>query len=118
MGFAGAVQMVAAGGFPMPTLFTVLAIVFELGGGLMLLTGFHARLGAWMLIVLTVIATVAYHMNLGDQMTQIMFLKNVAIVGGLLLVTQVGAGGYSLAAWNTKLCIGCKKCPDCSVENA
>ncbi len=112
-GFAGAEQMVAMGGFPMPTVFTVLAIIFELGGGLMLLSGFHTRLGAWMLIILTVIATVAYHTDFSQQMTQIMFLKNVAIIGGLLLVAKVGAGAYGLSHWDRKICMAGEMCPDC-----
>jgi putative oxidoreductase len=116
-GFEGAVQMVAGAGFPMPTLMTALAVIFELGGGLMLLLGFHARMAAWMLIVFTAIATAAFHMDFSQQMNTIMFLKNVSIIGGLLYVTAVGAGKWSLAHWDTKLCMGGDKCPDCKAAN-
>lgn len=116
-GFEGAVQMVAGAGFPMPTLMTALAVIFELGGGLMLLLGFHARMAAWMLIVFTAIATAAFHMDFSQQMNTIMFLKNVSIIGGLLYVTAVGAGKWSLAHWDTKLCMGADKCPDCKAAN-
>ena len=114
--FEGTVQMVAGAGFPAPELMTVLAIIFELGGGLMLLLGFHARLAAWMLIAFTAIATVGYHMDFSQQMQMIMFLKNVAIIGGLLFVAAVGAGSWSLAAWDRKLCVGADMCPDCKAS--
>jgi putative oxidoreductase len=113
-GFAGAVGMVAAAGFPMPTVMTVLAIIFEFGGGVMLLLGFHARLAAWMLIVFTAIATLGYHMDWSNQMNMIMALKNLAIIGGLLYVAKIGAGGCSLAKHNTSVCMGSNMCPDCS----
>lgn len=115
-GFAGAVAMVAAAGFPMPQLMTVLAIVFELGGGLMLLTGFHVRLASRMLVVFTVIATLAYHTDFSQQVNMIMFLKNLAIIGGLLYVCKAGAGSWSLSKWDTKICMGGTMCPDCKVK--
>jgi putative oxidoreductase len=113
--FAGTEQYVASV-FPMAALFTVLAIIFEFGGGLMLMTGFHARLASWMLIVFTALATLGYHTNWSQPMQQIMFLKNVAIIGGLLYVSSMGAGKWSLAAWNTKCCMGGAMCPDCKTE--
>lgn len=113
-GFAATVPMVAAAGFPMPEVMTALAIIFELGGGLMLLTGFHARLGAWMLVVFTVIATLAYHTDFSQQMQMTMFLKNVAIIGGLFYVVSYGAGSrWSLSSWDKKVCMGGAMCPDC-----
>lgn len=114
-GFAGAEQMIAQGGFPMPALFTVLAIIFEFGGAILLITGFHARTAAWMLIVFTAIATLVYHNPAGGQMAALMFEKNLAIIGGLLYVAVAGAGKYSLAKWNRMYCKGGKMCPDCSV---
>lgn len=113
--FAGTEQYVATV-FPMAALFTVLAIIFELGGGLALVTGFHARLASWMLIVFTVLATLGYHTDLSQQMQQIMFLKNLAIIGGLLYVASMGAGKWSLSKWDTKLCMGGAMCPDCKVS--
>lgn len=118
-GFAAAEQMVAGAGFPAPAFFAVLAIIFEFGGGLLLLTGFHARLAAWMLIVFTAVATAAYHNPFsGDQLAMIMFLKNLAIIGGLLYVTAFGPGKWSLSKWNTKICKGGSMCPDCGVDTS
>lgn len=113
-GFGDAVTEVAQV-FPLPTLFTILAILFELGGGLMLVSGFHARVGAWALIIFTIMATLGYHMG-SDMMSHMQLLKNVSIIGGLLYVTAFGAGAYSLAAWNTKFCKGGNMCPDCKID--
>lgn len=101
--FSGTVAFVAAGGFPMPTVFAVLAIIFEVGGALMVLTGYHARMGAKALIIFTAIATGAYHNAFSDPTQQLMMLKNLSIIGGLLYIAAFGAGACSLH----------KKCGDC-----
>ena len=111
-GFAGTVGYVSAGGFPMPEVFAVLTIIIELGGGLMLLLGFHSRIAAKALIVFTVIATAVYHNVFADATQQVMLLKNLAIIGGLLYVAVFGPGCLSL----NKNC-GSSKCPDCKEEN-
>lgn len=67
---------------------TAAAIVLKLGGGIMLLLNYQTRLAASMLIVFTVAATLLYHTDWsGPQgaMQQTQFLKNLAIIGGLLL---------------------------------
>ena len=110
-GFDGTVAFVASAGFPMPEVLTVLAIIFELGGALMLIAGFHARLAAWMLIVFTAIATGAYHNAFADPSQQLMMLKNLSIIGGLLYVAAYGSGAWSIS----KNC-GQKWCPDCGSE--
>ena len=110
-GFAGTVGYVASGGFPMPEVFAVLTIIIELGGGLMLLLGFHSRIAAKALIVFTVIATAVYHNVFVDATQQVMLLKNLAIIGGLLYVTAFGPGCLSL----NKNC-GNANCPDCKAE--
>lgn len=114
--FAGTVSFVAAVGFPMPEVMTVLAIIFELGGAALLVLGLHARVAAWMLVVFTVIATAAYHNAFVDATQQLMMLKNIAITGGLLYVAAHGAGRLSLRKWDWK-CLGAKWCPDCKVAS-
>lgn len=89
-------QYMAAFGMPFTGFFLFAAIVQELVGALFLLTGYRARLGATILIIFTVVATLIFHTNLSDQMQQIMFLKNLAIIGGLLMVVQYGAGNVAL----------------------
>ena len=113
--FGGTTDMLGQMGLPLPMLLAILAIIFELGGGLMLVLGFHARTAAWMLIVFTAIATVLVHLH-PDMNNQIAILKNISIIGGLMYVTAYGSGMWSLSKWNTKCCMGGALCPDCKVE--
>lgn len=99
--FAGTAGYLAKLGFPAPEAMAVLAIIFELGGGILLIIGWQARWAAWALILFVVIATFAAH-RFWDfeaaqrtmQMNQ--FLKNLAIVGGLLMFVSFGPGSASV----------------------
>ncbi|MFZ5842882.1 MAG: DoxX family protein [Pseudomonadota bacterium] len=73
-----------------------LVILTELGGGLLLLVGFQARLAAFLLAGFSLISAVIFHYQPADQMQMIMFMKNLAIAGGLLLITQYGAGTFAI----------------------
>lgn len=73
-----------------------LVIVLELGGGLALMVGWQTRWIAAALAAFTLVAGVVFHNNFADQMQMIMFLKNLAISGGLLLLVVHGAGSLSL----------------------
>lgn len=92
----GTQQYMTANGMFWTGLFLVGAIALELGGGLSLLLGYKARIGAAALIVFLIPATLIFHTNLADQIQQIMFMKNLAILGGLLMVIQSGAGRIAL----------------------
>jgi putative oxidoreductase len=100
-GFAGTAGYLAKLGFPASEAMTVLAIAFELGGGLLLIIGWQTRWVAWALILFTVVATFAAHRFWdfeGGQRTMQMthFLKNFAIVGGLLMFACFGPGSASV----------------------
>jgi putative oxidoreductase len=75
-----------------------IALVVEVGGGLLLLLGYRTRLAALGLAIFSVAAAVGFHHNFADQNQMIHFLKNLAIAGGLLQVVTFGAGGFSLDA--------------------
>lgn len=112
MNFAGTSAFIGAAGLPIPQVFTALAIIFELGGGLMLLFGFKKRIAVSMLIIFTVLSTALFHIkNLTtDQLQMIMFLKNLAIVGGLMALY----GGCGSCHGGSHKCKeggeGCKNC--------
>jgi len=95
---AAIIGYIASAGLPFPTLGYVVALVVEIGGGLLLLAGFHARIVAAILGIFTIAAAVAFHHDFADQNQLIHFLKNVAITGGLLQVAAFGAGRFSLDA--------------------
>lgn len=72
-----------------------LVIALEIGGGLALLLGFQTRLVAFLLAGFCVISGFLFHSGV-DQLQQIIFMKNLAMAGGLLAFTVFGAGRLSL----------------------
>lgn len=102
-GFAGTVGYIGSKGLPMPELGAVIAIVVEAGGSLALIAGFGTRFAALALALFTLVATFFFH-NFwavpAEQvmMQQLLFYKNIAVVGGLLVLAAHGAGAWSLDA--------------------
>jgi putative oxidoreductase len=83
-------------GLPMPTVALILAVVTELGGGLLLIAGFRARVVAAVLALFSLATALSFHRNFGDQNQMIHFLKNVMMAGGLLQIVAFGAGAISI----------------------
>jgi putative oxidoreductase len=102
-GFAGISGYIASKGLPLPEVAAAIAIAAELGLGLMLLFGWKARWAAAGLAVFVAVITPIFHnfwaMPAAQQMMQQQaFFKNMAVVGGLLVIAAFGAGGWSLDA--------------------
>jgi putative oxidoreductase len=89
-------QYMAASGMPLVGLFFIGAVIFEIGGGLSLLLGFKARWGAWALVIFLIPTTLIFHTNFSEQMQLIQLMKNLAILGGLLMIATFGPGKISL----------------------
>ena len=104
IGFSTVAGYMTSKGLPMVDVLLVLTIIIELGGGVMLLLGWHARLAALTIALFLIPVTVIFHgyWNIEDaqqMMTQQrMFMKNMAIIGGLLCMTGLGSGKFSLKA--------------------
>jgi putative oxidoreductase len=102
-GFAGTAGYIASKGLPLPQLGVVIAIVVELGGALALIAGYQTRVVALVMAVFTVATGVIFH-NFWAlppeqvNLNQIMFMKNLSIAGGLLMMSAFGAGATSLDA--------------------
>ncbi|MCL4692635.1 MAG: DoxX family protein [Candidatus Hydrogenedentes bacterium] len=101
--FSGTTGYMASHGMPAAGFLLVMAILLELVGGLSVLTGFKARWGAVALIVFLIPATLIFHAFWSvepDQvrMQTINFMKNLAIMGGLLQIVAYGAGAFSIDA--------------------
>ncbi|WP_417067083.1 DoxX family protein [Niveibacterium terrae] len=102
-GFAGTVAYIASAGLPLPALGAVIALAVEILGSLALISGFGTRLAALVLAVFTLVASFFFHAFWAvpaDQqyVTQLLFFKNIAVVGGLLTLAAWGAGAWSLDA--------------------
>ncbi|MFZ6647912.1 DoxX family protein [Undibacterium sp. TJN25] len=93
---AGTIGYIASSGLPFATLGFIVAVIVEVGGGVLLVLGYKTRLVASVLALFTIAAGLAFHHAFGDQNQMIHFLKNLAMAGGLLQVAAFGAGAYSL----------------------
>ena len=87
---------IAAAGLPLPMLAYVIAVVVEIGGGVLLVLGVRTRVVAMILALFSIAAALSFHHNFADQNQFIHFLKNVAMAGGLLQVYAFGAGAWSI----------------------
>ena len=79
-----------------PSLLLWPTVVLELVGGLALAFGYKTRIAAFALAAFTIATAYIFHSNFSDQMQMIMFLKNIAIAGGLLMVAASGITAYSI----------------------
>jgi putative oxidoreductase len=100
-GFSGVVGYISSKGVPLPEVAAAISIAAELGLGLLVLIGWQARWAALGLAIFVAVITPIFHgywaMPEAQQMMQKQaFDKNLAIVGGLLLLTAFGAGRFSL----------------------
>lgn len=100
-GFQDNVGYIASAGLPMPQVLAVGAIIVEFIGGLALLIGFRARWAALAFVVFLIIITPIFHNFWSAPAAeaagqQINFIKNIAIIGGMLMVMAFGPGRYSV----------------------
>ncbi len=79
-----------------PGILLPLVIAVEIGGGVAVIVGWHTRAMAAGLALFSVTAAVIFHSNFADQMQMIMFMKNIAMTGGLILLALHGAGRLSI----------------------
>ena len=91
MNFGGSVGYAETFSLPFPEVAIVLAIIIELGGGLLILFGVWTRFAAFILSLFLIIVTLIFHTNFADPNEMTQFLKNAAIIGGLLYVSVYGA---------------------------
>lgn len=94
-GWDGTAGYMASKGMPMVPVFLALTIAMELGGGVLLAIGFKARWVAAAFALFLIPVTFIFH-SPGDATQQINFLKNLSIMGGMLMVIANGAGAYSV----------------------
>jgi putative oxidoreductase len=100
-GFSMVVGFAAAKGLPFPAVSIALAAAIEIAGAAMLFLGYRARLASFVLFLYLIPTTLIFHNfwaahGLEAQTQLVNFLKNVAIMGGLLMVASAGPGRIAL----------------------
>ena len=97
----GTAGYIASGGLPFPSVLAVLVGALELFGGLALVIGFKVRWVGLAMALFTLAASVLFHPfwsvpEAQHMVTQLLFMKNISVVGGMLLISALGAGALSL----------------------
>lgn len=100
-GFEGTVSAIAGKGVPLAPIAAAITILIELGGGILLVVGWQARWAATVIFLFLIPTTLLFHnfwaFEAAQQtMQQTQFLKNLAIMGGMLYVMAYGAGPLSI----------------------
>jgi|SRR5579859_2390005 len=96
------IAFAASQGVPLASIAVPLSGILALLGGLSILVGYRAKIGAALIALFLIAVTPLMHAFWGvtdpmmQQMQMIMFMKNVSMLGGALLITQLGAGPWSL----------------------
>ena len=101
MGFAGTVGYITSAGLPLPQVAAAVAVIVELGLGVLLLVGFKTRAVALVMAIFTVATAVFFHNYWAMPADKVMsnqmnFFKNLAIAGGMLAFAAFGGGRFSV----------------------
>ena len=96
LGFNSTVEMMSNMGLPLANILLFFTIVFQLLGGLSLLLGYQVKLGSILLIVFLIPATLVFHNPIPNPDEINNFLKNIGLIGGLLMTIYTGAGALSI----------------------
>jgi len=98
------IDYAASQGVPLAAIAVPLSGVLAIAGGLSILLGYRAKLGAWLVVLFLVPVSLMMHKfwTITDpmmaQIQMVLFMKNVSMLGGALLISQFGAGPFSLDA--------------------
>lgn len=92
--YAGTQGYMESAGVPGALLPLVIAV--ELLGGLAVILGWHARLASFLLAGFSLLSGLLFHANFADPVQTILFMKNVALAGGFLMIVSHGAGPFSI----------------------
>jgi putative oxidoreductase len=87
-GFGGVAGMIAGRGIPLAPVLLAAAVALMVVGSVLVISGYRARLGAILLLLFLVPTTLLFHNDVADPQERIALLKNLSIMGGLLLVAD------------------------------
>jgi putative oxidoreductase len=105
--FSEVAEVMEKAGVPAPQLMLVGAIVFLIVGSLSVIAGYQARIGATLLLIFLVLATYYFHAfwtleGQAQQQMVVQFMKNLSMMGAMLLVIANGSGPMSVDSWLAK----------------
>ena len=95
-GFASTAEMMANQGLPIANVLLIFTITFQLLGGFSLLLGYKVKIGSILLILFLIPATLVFHNPIANPDELNSFLKNIGLIGGLLMTIYAGAGALSI----------------------
>ena len=93
-GYEGTAAYMQAMG--VPSMLLPLVILTEIGGAIAIMVGFKTRLVAFLLAGFSLLSALLFHFDFNDQMQSILFMKNLAIAGGFLILVANGPGQWAL----------------------
>lgn len=95
-GFAGTAGYMESMGVPLVTIALILTIILEVAGWAALIAGYKTKLVAFLLAWFTILATLIFHTDFSADGQQMLFMKNLMIIGWLLMVSVLGWGKCSM----------------------
>lgn len=100
-GFEGTLGYFASLGIPAPVFALVVTIAIEVLGSIALIVGFQTRVVAVIMAIFTLVAAAIGHAFWAAPadavfIAQLLFFKNIAVMGGLLVLASAGAGRFSI----------------------
>ena len=95
-GFSGFVELINSQGLPLASILAAGTVLFQLLGAISLLIGYQTEIGSILLIIFLIPASLLFHNPIADPSQINDFLKNVALIGGLLMVVYAGSGALSI----------------------
>ena len=102
-GFTKTAEMMAGQGLPIASILLIFTIAFQLLGGFSLLLGYKVKIGSTLLILFLIPATLVFHNPISNPDELNNFLKNIGLIGGLLMTIYAGAGALSIDAYTEQI---------------
>jgi len=98
IGFGETVEMMGNKGLPLANILLAGTVIFQLLGAISLLLGYKVKIGSILLIVFLIPASLVFHNPIADPSQINDFLKNIGLIGGLLMIIYSGPGSLSMKA--------------------
>lgn len=96
LGFSEFVTLIGSQGLPLATVLAAGTVFFQLLGAVSLLLGYKTQIGSILLIIFLIPASLMFHNPIADPSQWNAFLKNIGLIGGLLMVIYAGSGALSI----------------------